>query len=176
MKRNILVFGLILGIILAAFGVFSMNMIYNNPNMETNDLFGYAVMVLIFSLVFFGIRNYRNKELGGVISFGRAFKVGALIVLVGSTLYVVVGLGYYHLFVPDFMEKWVEVVLNNAVSSGATESELAAKTEQMEQFSNWFENPFFAILLTYAEVLPIGLVVALVSSLILKKNQKNNNN
>ena len=32
--------------------------------------------------------------------------------------------------------------------------------------------PVFAVLITYAEVLPVGLVVAFVSSLILKRKPK----
>lgn len=172
MKRNILVFGLILGAILAAGSTFMVNMVYNNPNMETNDPLGYAVMVLIFSLVFLGIRNYRNTELNGVIPFGHAFKTGALIALLGSTVYVVVWLFYYYLVVPDFLDKYIELVINEATRKGATVAELAAKAEEMEQFRTWYENPLFVILISFAEVLPIGLVVAFVSALILKRGPK----
>ncbi|WP_192579259.1 hypothetical protein [Dyadobacter aurulentus] len=38
----------------------------------------------------------------------------------------------------------------------------------MNQFEEMYQNPAFIVLSTYAEVLPIGLVVALISSLILK--------
>ncbi len=56
---------------------------------ETSMLIGYASMLIAFSLVYVGIRNYRNKYNGGVISFGKAFKIGILIVLIASTLYVI---------------------------------------------------------------------------------------
>jgi len=32
-----------------------------------------------------------------------------------------------------------------------------------------FKNPFFTAIMTYAEILPVGLVVALISALILKR-------
>lgn len=102
MKRNVLIFGLILGTILAGNAVYMTNLLYHNPAFESNDVVGYTAMVIVFSLTFFGIRNYRNKELNGVISFGKAFKTGALIALIGSTMYVVIGLSFYYLFVPDF--------------------------------------------------------------------------
>jgi hypothetical protein len=35
-----------------------------------------------------------------------------------------------------------------------------------------YENPLFVVLITYSEVLPVGLVVAFISSLILKRKPK----
>ena len=169
MKRNVLIFGLILGTILTGHMVFIVDVVYHNPDFESNDVVGYAAMVIVFSLTFFGIRNYRNKQLNGVISVGKAFQTGALIALIGSTMYVGVWLFYYYLFVPDFLDKYVLHVIHQAARNGATDSELAAKTRELEQFKEMYKSPFFVILISYAEVLPIGLVVAFVSSLILKR-------
>jgi len=169
MKRHILTFGLILGAILATNTVYMMHLMRRDPDFMGNDVLGYAAMIIVFSLVFFGIRNYRNKELGGVIALGRAFKTGALIAFLGSTIYVVVGLSYIYLFAPDFIEVYSQYVLKCAERDGATETELAAKAEEMAQFATWYKNPLFAILISYMEVLPIGLVVAFISALVLKK-------
>lgn len=169
MKRNVLVFGLILGTILAINMVYLVNMMYRNPDLKTNEIIGYVGMIVVFSLTFFGIRNYRNKQLNGVISLGKAFKTGALIALVGSTIYVVVWMFYYYLFVPDFIDIYSAHALNSATRDGATAAELSAKTEQMAQFKEMYKNPFFVILITYTEVLPIGLVIAFISALILKR-------
>ncbi len=112
---------------------------------------------------------YRNKHLNGTITFGEAFKTGALIALVASTVYVVTWLFYYYLFVPDFIDHYTSHVLYKASKNGATAAEIAAKTKEMEQFKEMYKNPVFMVLISYFEVLPIGLVVALVSSLILKE-------
>src|SRR5690606_19661540 len=82
MKKIVLIFGLIIGIILCANMILMVNMMYTNPDFKGNDIVGYAAMVVLFSLIFFGVRNYRNKHLGGFISIGKAFKVGVLIALV----------------------------------------------------------------------------------------------
>lgn len=167
MKRNVLIFGLVMGIILCTNMIIMVNMLYNNPEFKSNDLLGYVVMVVIFSLIFVGIRNYRNKELGGTISFGKAFKTGFFIALVASTVYVVVWLFYYYLFVPDFIERYTAHVLHQCTS----EAEVADKTQEMKNFSEMYQSPFFVVLITYAEVLPVGVIVALVSSFILKKKK-----
>ena len=168
MKKNVLIFGLALGTILCINMIIMVNMMYTNPEFKSNDLLGYAFMVVIFSLIFFGVRNYRDKELGGIISFGKAFKTSLLIALVASTLYVVVWMFYFYLFVPDFIDKYTAHVLHQCTS----ESEMAEKTKQMESFSEMYENPIFVVLITYSEVLPVGVIVGLISSLVLKKKNK----
>ena len=166
MKKNVLTYGLIIGVILCIHMVLLVNVIYNNPTVKANDIVGYAAMVVMFSLIFFGVRNYRNKQLDDLITFGKAFKTGALIALVSSTIYAVVWLFYYYLFVPDFVEVYTERILNTC-----SPSELEAKTKQMASFKEMYKNPLFVVLITYSEILPIGLAVALVSALILRKTK-----
>jgi hypothetical protein len=166
MKRNVLIFGLIIGTILCANMIVMVNMMYSATDFKGNDIVGYTAMVVLFSLIFVGVRNYRNKYLDGYISFGKAFKAGALIAFVAATLYVVVWLFYYYLFVPDFIDIYTAHVLTQCSTS-----DLPAKTAEMENFKEMYKNPLFVILITYSEVLPIGLVVALVSALFLKKKQ-----
>jgi amino acid transporter len=173
MKRNIFIFGAILGIILCVNLVFVVRMIYTNPGFKGNDVVGYAAMVVVFSLTFFGIRNYRNKQLNGYISFGRAFKTGALIALLGATMYVVFWMFYYYLVVPDFLDKYISHALD---ACRKDPEKLAATTKEMDNFREMYKNPLFVILITYFEVLPVGLAVALVSALILKRKNKNIDN
>lgn len=166
MKRNIWIFGLVIGTILCVNMVILVNMLYNNPELKGNAIIGYAAQVVLFSLIFFGVRNYRNKYLGGIISFGKAFKTGALIALVASTMYVVVWLFYYYLFVPDFIDVYSAHVLKSCAPD-----DVAGKTKELSQLKDWYQNPVFIVLLTYAEVLPVGLVVALVTALFLKRKR-----
>ena len=121
-------------------------------------------MVIIFSLIYFGVRNYRNHHLDGKISFLQAFKTGTLICLVASTIYVVFGLLYYYFFVPDFIDVFTDYVIRNSAPD-----EVEAKTAQMANFKEMYKNPLFAILITYIEVLPVGMIVALISAFIVKK-------
>jgi energy-converting hydrogenase Eha subunit B len=52
MKRNVFIFGLILGTIMAGHMVYMVNVICSNPDFVSNDVIGYAAMVIVFSLTF----------------------------------------------------------------------------------------------------------------------------
>jgi amino acid transporter len=167
MKTNVLTYGSIIGVILCINMVLLVNVVYQNPDVKGNELIGYAAMVVMFSLIFFGVRNYRNKQADGFITFGKAFKIGALIALVAATMYVTVWLFYYYLFVPDFIDAYTKRVLQTC-----SPSELEAKAKEMANFKEMYKNPLFVLLITYSEVLPVGLVVALVSALILARKNR----
>ena len=97
MKKNILIYGLISGILVSILMLVSVNYISHcegTVDYDTSMVIGYASMLVAFSLVYVGVRNYRNKYNGGVISFGKAFKVGILMVLIASTIYVLAWLAF----------------------------------------------------------------------------------
>ena len=167
MKKIILIFGLIIGAILATNAIIHMNMMYSNPDYKGNDVIGYATLVIIFSLIYFGVRNYRNNYLDGKINFLQAFKTGALICFVASTVYVIFGLLYYYFFAPDFIDVFTDYMIRNSPPD-----EVEATTAQMADFKEMYKNPLFAILITYMEVLPIGMIVALFSAFMVKNNNK----
>ena len=155
--------------------LFTMNYISHcegSVDYNTSMLIGYASMLISFSLVFVGIRNYRDKSNGGVISFGKAFRIGISIVGIASTFYVIAWLIDYFYFIPDFMEKYSAHMVNELKSSGASATEIENETKEMADFSRMYKNPFFNALITYIEILPVGLVVTLISSLILKRKSK----
>ena len=169
MKKNVLVFGLIAGSILTFWMVYSTSVCYNNPEFESNDTLGYAGMLLTFSLIFVGIKNYRDKHNNGVISFGHAFKMGFYISLIAATMYVGAWLIDYYIFMPDFLDSYTTHVLYQASLDGATQPELDEKAAEMETFRELYKNPLFVVLISYAEVLPVGLLISLISALILKR-------
>ena len=73
---------------------------------------------------------------------------------------------------PDFMEKYAAKAIEGIKSSGLNPTEMSAKITEMETMRENYKNPFFRICYTLMEILPIGIVIALISALILKRNQK----
>lgn len=171
MKKNIVVCGLIGGLILATVMVVSTSLCYAKNDFEGNMVLGYASMILAFSLIFVGVKNYRDKFSDGVISFGKAFKIGFFISLIASTMYVLTWLVDYYFFIPDFMDKYTAHILQQARAEGLDAAAMQAKAAEMDSYKAMYKNPLVVVLFTYLEVLPIGLIVSLICALILKKKE-----
>lgn len=172
MQKKTILYGIIAGTFVSILMLIGMNYMSHcegTADYNTSMLVGYASMLLAFSLVFVGIRNYRDKSNGGLISFGQAFKIGITIVLIASTMYVAAWLIDYFFFIPDFMDKYTAHTLEELKASGASEAEIATQTKEMADFAVMYQNPLIAALFTYMEIFPVGLLVTLISAFILKR-------
>ena len=168
MTKNILVYGLIGGFISLS-GFLLMGCTENAWGMVA----GFASMILAFSLIFVAVKNYRDKQNGGIISFGKALQIGLLITLVTSTVYVVVWLIDYAYFNPDFLEKYHASTLKALEKSGATAAEIQSKSAEMKVFGQAYDgNIFYRAFITYTEIVPVGVIISLIAALILKRKQK----
>lgn len=171
MKKNVLVFGLISGLVVSTIMAFSMIYMSKNPDLKTGAssmVIGYLSMLLAFSLIFVAIKNYRDKQNGGVISFGKAFGMGLLIALIASTMYVIMWAIVYNNFMPDYMDKYCAQMIEEARAT-STPAQLQQTIDQMNKYKEMYKNPLFFALFTYMEILPVGLLVSLVAALILKR-------
>jgi len=134
-----------------------------NPEKDVSMLIGFAVMILAFFFVALGIKQQRDAN-NGIISFGKAFMTGFWITLIISTIYVLVWLIILYNFFPNFMEHYANMAIEKA-----SPEEVVKVTEEMNTYKEMYKSPIMVILLTYMEILPLGIVFSLVSALILKK-------
>jgi hypothetical protein len=152
--------------------VVSTVLCYVNNKYEGNMVVGYAAMILAFSLIFVAIKNFRDNHNNRVISFGKAFKIGMYISLIASTMYVFAWLIEFYLFIPDFMEQYINHVLTEAKTGGASQLELDKKAAELAGYTEMYKTPVGVILLTYLEVLPVGLIISLICAFFLKRNNQ----
>ncbi|MEY3420362.1 MAG: hypothetical protein RIR48_647 [Bacteroidota bacterium] len=169
MKKLVLTYGIIGGLVVASMLIITTTIYHQSGNIEGGAIYGYASMLLAFSLIFFGIKKYRDQNNEGNITFGTAFKMGFLITLIASTIYVITWLIDYYYFMPDFMEKYAEQTITKLRNEGAAQDVIEKTTNEMANFAELYKNPFFNAMITFAEILPVGLIVTLISSAILRK-------
>jgi hypothetical protein len=170
-KKIVLTFGIIAGAILSVLMAATLPFI-DRIGFDYGMVIGYTTMVLAFLFVFFGIRSYRENVGGGQISFGKAFSVGILIVLIASVMYVITWEIIYFNFIPDFADKYTAHLLEKARAAGATPEQLAVETEKMNSMKWMLNNPLINAAVAFLEPLPVGLILTLVSAAILRKRHK----
>lgn len=172
MKRTVLTFGIIAGVIISV--LISITIPFGDKiGFDRGVYVGYTVMLMAFLLVFFGIRSYRENVGGGEISFGRAFQVGILITLITCLFYVVTWEIIYFFFMHDFADKYAAYLTEKARAAGASPDQLAQQIEHVKQVKKLLDNPFLsAVIIFISEPLPVGLAMTLISAAILRKRRQ----
>jgi hypothetical protein len=169
MKKVVLVFGVISGVISSAMMFLTLPFIKSGAiDNHNGEIIGYTAIFLSFLLVFFGIRSYRENA-GGTITFGRAFAVGILITVISCVFYVVSWEIIYFKIMPDFGDKYAARTIDAMREKGASDAAIAAKAKEMEQMKAMFKNPLLNAAVTFIEPFPVGLIVTLVSAAILRR-------
>ena len=171
MRKTILTFGLISGAISAA--LMSTNMLLANKVSYDHGLYlGYTVIVLSMLLVYFGIRSYRDNVGEGQITFGRAFAVGLGITVISCLLYVAAWEILYFNFLPGFMDKYGAHEVQKLTAAGASPAAIQAKVEQFKKYREMYDNPLMNAAMTFIEPFPVGLLMTLISSVMLRKKRQ----
>lgn len=130
--------------------------------------FGYLVMLVALTFIFVGVKRYRDMELGGVIRFGRAFLMGLGIAAFAGVIYVTVWEIYLAATGYAFIDTYTASVLAGYEKSGMGAEALAAARAEMETLREQYGRFWFRVPMTFLEIFPVGLLVALVSAAVLR--------
>jgi uncharacterized protein DUF4199 len=169
MKKAVLTFGLISGLIMSVLMGGSLLLADKIGSGHNSMVLGYTIMVASFLLIYFGIRSYRDNTLAGQISFGRAFACGILITLISSVCYVVMWEVLYFNFMPHFMDGYFAAQIHKLQSAGLDAATTAARVAAIQHSQQLYQNPFVNMAYTLMEPLPVGLLITLLSAALLRR-------
>jgi len=168
MKKTVLTFGLIAGLIISVLMGGSL-LIADKIGSGHSMALGYTIMVASFLLIYFGIRSYRDNNLAGQISFGRAFACGILIALISSVCYVVMWEILYFNFMPHFMDGYFAAQIHKLQSAGLDAATTAARVAAIQHSQQLYQNPLVNMAYTFLEPLPVGILITLISAAFLRR-------
>lgn len=172
MKKIVLIYGVIAGAIVAASMVWGFLVSDSSgEGMQMLEVMGYLIMLIALSVIFFGIKKYRDDELGGVITFGTAVLVGLGISIVASIIYVITWEIYLAQTNYAFMNEYVAASLDSMRASGATAEEIQVAAADFDVMAERYKNPMFRLGITFVEIFPVGLLITLISAAILRKSE-----
>ena len=170
MKKIVLVYGAIAGVVVIIALVAGLTLSEGEGPWSSQWL-GYLVMFVALSLIFVGVKRYRDTELGGVIGFGRAFQVGLGIAQVASVAYVLSWEAYLATTDYAFIDDYTVGVIESKRAEGLSEDAMQELITEMENMKAMYGKPWLRLPITFLEIFPVGLLVALVSAGLLKNPQ-----
>jgi len=171
MFRLVAGYGLAAGLIVAVAMVYLMlshSMV--DRSARGTLLYTYLVTLIALTSVFPGIKEYRDKVLGGVVKFGPALLVGLGISTVASIIYVieweislaVSGFDFAHV---------VMSMVGSAILSGATPAQLQEVSAKAQTFATMYANPLYRLPITFLQIFPIGVLFSLIAAALLRHSR-----
>ncbi|MFA6456481.1 MAG: DUF4199 domain-containing protein [Bacteroidota bacterium] len=172
MRKIVLVYGGIAGLSMISMFLISFSLMERGVlSFDNSELFGYSTMIIVLSLIFFGVKSFRDKHNNGTMTFGKGFKVGISIAVVASLFYAGGWEIFYNAtdFKDTFMTRYTELTIKKLQHEGKSQEEIEKKREEMKMFTELYKNPFIRFGMTLMEIFPVGLVITLVAAGILRK-------
>lgn len=162
-----LIYGTLSGAVIAS--VITTGLVLGPENSIFSSMwFGYLVMFVALSFVFMGVKRYRDVEKGGVIRFMSALGMGLAIAVVAALAYILVWEIYLASTGYRFMDDMLAAMARNMAAEGKSSAEIATFLAQQEWVRANYPNPLIRIPITFLEIFPVGLIVALFSAAVLR--------
>jgi hypothetical protein len=134
-------------------------------------LLGYATMIVALTTVFLGVKQYRDRKLGGVIRFLPALGVGLGISLVACLCYVIgweITMAYSDF---DFARWYSNYLVDAAKARNASPAELQQAIVAAREFAQMYAKPWVRIPMTFVEMFPVGVLISLISAALLRNSR-----
>ncbi len=158
--KNSLKHGLIVGLVILIYSVLlyvlELNLI---------QALGYVVYVILFAGFILGTKAFRDNNLNGNISYGRAFGYSIVILLVASIISSIYNYLLVTVIDPDIVEKIMALGEEKMLEKGLTDDQI----EMAQSMQKKFMSPVFMSIMAFIGTMFFGTIIALITSAIVKK-------
>jgi len=131
----------------------------------------YIVMLVALSMVFVGVKQYRDKALGGVIHFAPALGLGLAISAVAGVFYAIAWEISQVFMSFDFTGFYAKSMVDSVRNAGGSPEAIAQAEQHAREFVEQYSNPLFRVPMTFLEIFPVGVLVSLVSAALLRNSR-----
>lgn len=158
-----LISGVYLGVVLI---IFSLVMyLLDIPRDNKIQWLSYVIM---FAMTFVFIKQYRDKQLEGFITYGQSFKYGFLIILVGSILSAIYVYFFFSMIAPGEIAVIIEEAEQGMYDQGRSDQEI-------EIAMNWVRMMTTPLMISVWVIIfgaIAGLIISAFLGIFVKKEQK----
>ena len=168
MKSTIFRYGIYAALTILILSAVHFFLVMPNTTYGETEIAGYLTMLISMVFVFLGIKHYRDHVNNGSLSFGQGLKLGLLIALIPAIFFGLFNVLYVEVIDPGWQDEYYRHYVEN-VKATASADELPSKLNELEKQKEFFSNPVMTFLVMTATVLVIGVIVAIISSLALRR-------
>ena len=145
-----------------------LSMAFADGGFLMSQIAGYSMMAIALVFLIVGMKLYRDAQASGTFRYIEGLLVGAGIAAVASIYYTVSWEIYLYFTDYSFMPQYIENQLASAREAGQTQLQLERLEMQLSQQAEWYKSFTFRAGITFMEMFPVGALVSLVASLILR--------
>jgi len=159
--KNALNWGVIMGIVTI---IYSLLMYFLDLSLE--PWVNWASFVFIIGVLIFATITYRDKVLGGTITYGQALGFGVLTILVSVIISAIYSYIFMTIIDPEFVNKLLAMQEEKMIEQGVPAEQIEKGMEMVKKFMQ----PAVISLISIPSNMFFGLIITLITSAILKKN------
>jgi len=167
MQKIAITYGILSGTITIATLILGL-VVSDGGSFLSSEIFGYLTMIVALSMIFIGIKRYRDQELGGVIRFLPAFAMGLAIAVIAAIIYTFVWELYLMTSGYDFIDSYVNSAIEAKRAAGLSADKLAQEIAALEEMRSDYGKIYIRVPMTFLEIFPVGLIIALLSAALLR--------
>jgi hypothetical protein len=131
-----------------------------------NPYVGWLQYVVISAVVIYSTLNFRNKEMGGVLSFGQGFSVSFQVILfagiVSAIYYVFIFMQFIY---PGLVEDTIKIAQQKWIDKGMTDDQIEAAIK----YTKMFMKPGLMFVFAIFGSAFVGAILSLIIAAICKK-------
>ncbi len=167
MKRLIIKYGIVGGLISSALGTLNWLLVARTFGVQVSQALGYISITLSLLCIPFGVRYFRDKLNKEIVSFAQAFKIGLGITIIAAIVMAIHSMLFFAFQKDEFLE-WQRNDLSQA--------DLIAFNQQLAQMPEFAYAPWFQGIVMFFMVFLIGAVVNVISALLLRQEKEKSEN
>ncbi len=170
MTRSMIIYGAIAGAVVVGNIIIGLRL-SGGEGAGASQWFGYLIMLIALSAIFFALKRHRDKELGGVIKFSTAALLGLGISAVAAIAYVTGWEAYLAMTDYAYISHYTDTLIAKKQAAGVSGAELEKLAAEMQEFEKSYANPAIRVPITFLEIFPVGVLVTLASAALLRNER-----
>jgi len=152
----------------AAMIIFSLIMYLVDMHLNTSIMWiGY---IFLIGAIVWGTIEYRNKVLNGFMSYGKAFSTSFMIVLFAAIILAIYNFIFYQFIAPDAVQDLADIGRESIIERAPDISD--EQLDETIQATSFMYTPIWLSIMGLVSQLIIGVIISLITSIFLKKEDK----